>query len=160
MANRKPLVIVDGVVRQMASADVLDVQLNEVDFIAADNGELAAIVIGMPVYVSADDEVKKALADALATSEIVGLVTNVTVAAGELARILTDGRMTATTAQWDAVTGDVGGLTAGSVYYLDPTTAGNLTDTAPTAEEDVVIRVGKALSTIVLEISIDRPILL
>lgn len=160
MANRKPLVIVDGVVRQMASADVLDAQLNEVDFITADNGEITAIVIGMPVYVSAADEVKKALADALGTSEILGLVADITVAASDPARILTDGRLTATTAQWDAVTGQTGGLTPGSVYYLDSSTAGNLTTTAPTAEGETVVRVGRALSTTVLEISIDRPILL
>ncbi len=160
MANRKPLVIVDGVVRQMAAADILDVKLNEVDFVSADNGEIAAIVIGTPVYVSAADEVKLALADALATSEIIGLIVDDSVDAGALARILTDGRFTATTDQWDAVTGEVGGLTAGSVYYLDPATAGQLTETAPTTETEVVIRVGKALSETVLDISIDRPILL
>lgn len=160
MANRKPLVIVSGVVRQMAAGDVLDVQLNEVDFITANNGELAAVVIGMPVYVSAADEVKKALADAIGTSEVVGLVVDVTVEPDDPARILTDGRLAATTAQWDAVTGDVGGLTAGSIYYLDPTTAGNLTTTAPTSDTEVVARIGKALSTTILEISINQPILL
>lgn len=160
MANRKPLVIVDGVVRQMSSGDILDVQLNEVDFVASVNDELEAVVIGTPVYVNGDDTVKKALADAISTSEIIGLVTDVSVAASDPARILTDGRLTATTAQWDAVTGETGGLTAGSVYYLDPSTAGKLTTTAPTTEGDTVVRVGKALSATVLEISIDRPILL
>ena len=160
MANRKPLVIVDGVVRQMAAADILDVKLNEVDFVSADNGEIAAIVICTPVYVSAADEVKEAQADAISTSEVIGLVVDDSVDPGALARILTDGRFTATTDQWDAVTGDVGGLTAGVVYYLDPATAGILTATAPSADTKVVARVGKALSATVLDISIDRPILL
>ena len=160
MANRKPLVIVDGVVRQMSAADVLDVQLNEVDFITADNNEVGAIVIGTPVYVDGDGTVKKALADALSTAEVMGLVVDVTVAADDPARILTDGRLAATTAQWDAITGDVGGLTPGSIYYLDPETAGNLTTTAPTTDTEVVARVGKALSTTIFEISINQPILL
>ena len=160
MANRKPLVIVDGVVRQMAATDVLDVQLNEVDFITADNGEIGAVGIGTPVYVSAADTVLNALANALSTSEIIGLVVDISVAPGDPARILTDGRITATTAQWDAVSDEIGGLAAGSVYYLDPTTAGKLTKIAPTAEGEVVVRVGKALSSTTLEISIDWPILL
>lgn len=160
MATRKPLVIVEGVLRQMVAEDTLDAQLNEVDFITADNDELSAIVIGTPTYINGDGTIKKALADAVETSEVLGLVNDVTVAAGDPARILTDGRLTATTAQWDAVTGDVGGLTAGSVYYLDPTTAGKLTTTAPTTDTEVVARVGKALSTVILEVSINQPILL
>ena len=160
MANRKPLVIVDGQLRQMAAGDILDVQLNEVDFISATNNEATAIVIGTPVYVNGNDTVKMALADALATSEVIGLVTDETVAANASARVLTDGRLTATTDQWDAVTGDVGGLTAGALYFLDPTTAGNLTTSAPTAEGEIVLKIGKALSTTVLEVTIGQTILL
>lgn len=161
MANRKPLVIVDGLVRQMSSSDILDVQLNEVDFIPVTNGDaVAALVIGTPVYVSAADTVLQAQADDVATAEVLGLVSDVTIAAEAEGRVLTDGRLAATTAQWDAVTGEVGGLTAGSVYYVDPDTAGLITTTAPTADGDVVARVGKALSTTILEISINPPILL
>jgi len=160
MANRKPLVIVDGQLRQMAAGDVLDAQLNEVDFIAATNDELAAIVIGTPVYINGADTVKEALADAIGTSNVLGLVVDATVAADDPARILTDGRLAATTAQWDAITGDVGGLTPGAIYYLDPAIAGNLTTTAPTADTEVVARIGKALSATILEISINQPILL
>lgn len=160
MATRKPIVIVGGQLRQMAAGDVLDAQLNEVDFVVAANDELSAIVIGTPVYINGADTVAKALADAIGTSNVLGLVVDVTVAASDPARILTDGRLAATTAQWDVVTGDSGGLTAGAVYYLDPTTAGNLTTTAPTTDTEVVVRVGKALSTTVFEISINQPILL
>jgi hypothetical protein len=160
MANRKPLVIVDGVVRQLAAADILDVKLNEVDFVTADNDELAPIVVCTPVYVSGDGVVKEAFADAITTSEVIGLVVDPTVAPGDPARILSDGRLEATAAQWDVVTGETGGLTAGVVYYLDPATAGMLTATAPSSDTEVVARVGKALSATVLEISIDRPILL
>ena len=160
MAIRKPLVIVDGVVRQMAAADVLDAQFNEVDFVTAENGEVGAVGIGTPVYVSAADMVLNALADALSTSGVIGLVVDISVAPNDPARILTDGRITATTAQWDAVSDETGGLVAGSTYFLDPTTAGKLTAIAPTAEGKVVVKIGRALSSTTLEISIDWPILL
>ncbi len=160
MANRKPLVIVDGILRQMASGDTLEAKLDEVDFITADNDEVGAIVIGTPTYVNGDGTVKKALADAIGTADVLGLVVDITVAASDPARILTDGRLTATTAQWDAVSDETGGLTAGSIYYLDPSTAGKITATAPTSDTEVVARVGKALSTTILEVSINQPILL
>jgi len=160
MATRKPLVIVDGQLRQMASGDILDAQLNEVDFVPVTNDEANAIVICTPVYVNGEGTVKKAKADALSTSEVLGLVVDTSIAASASGRVLTDGRFTATTGQWDVVTGDVGGLTPGSVYYLNPTTAGKLTTTAPIADSEVVARIGKALSATVLEISINQPILL
>jgi hypothetical protein len=160
MATRKPIVIVDGMLRQMAAGDILDAQLNEVDFVTASNDEVGAIVIGTPTYVNGDDTVKKALADAIGTSDVLGLVVDITVAASDPARILTDGRLAATTTQWDAVSDETGGLVAGSVYYLDPSTAGKITSTAPTTDTEVVARVGKALSTTILEVSINQPILL
>jgi len=44
--------------------------------------------------------------------------------------IMNAGEITLTTGEWDTVTGGSGGLTAGSIYYLD-TTAGKLTTTEP-----------------------------
>jgi hypothetical protein len=67
---------------------------------------------------------------------------------------------TATTAQWDAVTGGTGGLIPGSMYFLDPTTVGMLTTTAPTASGQVVVDVGRASSTTDLEISLNLSVLL
>ena len=160
MATRKPLVIVDGVLRQMAAGDILDAQLNEVDYVTVTNDEAGSVVIGAPVYVNGDGTVLKAIADAIGTSEVLGLVSDVSIAASASGRVLTDGKLTATATQWDAVTGQTGGLTAGDIYFLDPTTAGKLTITAPTADTKVVARVGKSLSATVLEISINQPILL
>jgi len=160
MATRKPIVIVDGQLRQIASGDILEASLNEVDFVTVTNKELVDdLVVGTPVYASGADQVKKALADSLTTSEVVGLATE-TIAADAAGRVLTDGRLTATAAEWDAITGDVGGLTFGTVYFLDPTTAGQLTSIAPTVDGDVVIRVGKAIGITVMEVSIGLTVLL
>ncbi len=158
MALRKPLVIVDGRIRQIAASDTVDAQISEVDVVNQQNNNAGAIVIGSPVYNDGAGTVDLALADAAATVEVLGLVKDVTIAAAASGAIQTDGIMAATTAQWDVITGDTGGLTAGSVYYLDPSTAGKLTKTAPTAVGDFVVRTGKAISTTEMEITILQPI--
>ncbi|HEY9697018.1 MAG TPA: hypothetical protein V6D10_07130 [Trichocoleus sp.] len=158
MALRKPLVMINGLPQQISSTDTLDATLAEVDQVSMTNGESSSIVIGAPVYVSAANTVKKAQANALGTMDILGIVKDVSVAAAGSASIQTDGQITATTTQWDAVTGGTGGLTAGAVYYLSATTAGQMTVTAPTTSGQYVIRIGKALSTTIFDLSIGQPI--
>jgi hypothetical protein len=158
MAQRKPLVIINGQIQQLQAGDTLDAVVSEVDIVSATNANAGVIAIGQPVYVSGADAVNLAQANASGTVEVLGLVKDVSVNAAATANIQTDGVLTATTTQWDAVTGDTGGLNAGAVYYLDAATAGKLTTTAPTEVGQYVVRVGKALSTTDLEISIGQPI--
>ena len=160
MALRKPLVIISGQVQQLSSGDTLDASAAEVDVVVLTNGNASAIVIGSPVYSDAAGSVDLAQADASGTVEVLGFVKDTSISASASGSIQTDGILAATTAQWDIVTGDTGGLDAGAVYYLDPTTAGNLTVTAPTTTSQYVVRVGKAISTTEMEISIEAPILL
>jgi len=80
------------------------------------------------------------------------------IATGQPGSIQTDGILTATTGQWDAVTGQTGGLTVGSIYYLSPTTAGQLTVTPPSAVGHFVARIGKAISETSLEITIEQSV--
>ena len=158
MALRKPLVIVDGAIQQLQAGDSLDAAASEVDVVARTNDNAGAIVIGQPVYPSAAGAVDLAQADAIGTAQVLGLVSSTSITSAASGNIQTDGVLSATTGQWDAVAGTTGGLTAGAVYYLDPDTAGMLTATAPTAAGDYVIRVGLALSTTELEISVQPPI--
>jgi len=160
MSLRKPLVIVDGIIQQIQSGDTLDAVVIEVDIVDVENAEVSAIPKGTPVYVFADGQVKKAQADASGTIEVLGLVYPTSIAPSATGWIITDGILEASTAEWDAITGGSGGLTAGSIYYLDPDAAGMLTTTAPTTVGNYVVRVGKALSTTELEITITQPILL
>jgi len=153
MSLRKPLVIVDGIIQQIQSGDTLDAVITEVDIITAENAETSAIPKGTPVYVFADGQVKKAQANTSGTVEIVGLVYPTSISPSETGWIITDGVLEALTAEWDAITGD-------RIYYLDPDAAGMLTTTAPTTVGNYVVRVGKALSTTELEITISQPILL
>lgn len=120
------------------------------------NAEAGAINIGQAVYSSGGGSVKKAVANATGTKDVVGLVVDTSVNASANGNIATAGVVTATTAQWDAVTGQTGGLTAGAVYFLSAATAGGLTSTMPAT--GFVCRAGRALSTTQLEINIGLPI--
>ena len=158
MAARKPLVMNAGQVEQLQSGDTLDATVAEVDVLDRTNGNAGAIVIGQPVYPDAAGSVDLAQADAAGTVEVLGLVRATSIASAASGSIQTNGVLTATTTQWDVVTGETGGLTAGAPYFLDPDTAGMLTQTAPGTAGDFVVRVGLALSTTEMMIDAAPPI--
>lgn len=160
MSARKPLVIVNGQLEQLQAGDSLDASIAGGDRIDQTNDEATAIVIGMPVYSDANDGVKKAQANANLASRVLGLVAATSIAAAASGSIITDGVLTATTAQWDAVTGGSGGLSFGSYYFLDPATPGNLSAAAPTTVGQYVVQVGYAISTTELKVNIQQSILL
>jgi hypothetical protein len=111
--------------------------------------------IGEPVYIDGNGTFSKARANASGTVQCIGLagasINNA--AAGD---IVTHGELSATTGQWDAVTGQSGGLTSGSVYYLSEATAGRLTTSAPTT--GWVLTVGIALSTTKMKVNVLSPV--
>ena len=120
------------------------------------NGTASAIAIGSAVYISGAGTVGLANANASTTSGVVGLVSDVSIAASAAGNVAVSGVVTATTTQWDSVTGQTGGLTFGAYYFLSNVTAGYLTTTAPTS--GLVCMVGVALSTTQLKLQIERPI--
>ena len=120
------------------------------------NGEGAAIAIGRAVYCSAAGAVKLAKADAAVTSLVVGMVAATSINSASQGAIAFSGVLTATTTQWDDVTGQNGGLTFGQTYYLDNVTFGKITTTAPSS--GYVVAVGVAVSTTKLALQIQRPI--
>lgn len=151
MAVKKPLVLTNGEMEQLQSGD----QVAQATIFNQDNANANTVVIGTPMYAtSTAGEMDKAQADAAATKDVLGLIAEASVAAAAAGAVQSDGVLVATTAQWDAVTGDSGGLTAGSKYYLDPDTAGQLTTTPPSDPGDFVAMVGTGLSTTEMEISI------
>lgn len=160
MALRKPLVLVSGQIQQLQSGDTLNCPVTGEDIIQKTNDNAGAVVIGAPVYVKANGNYDKAKADASGTVQVFGLAADVSTAAAAAGSVQVDGVLVATTAQWDAITGQTGGLTAGSVYYLDPATAGKLTATAPTTVGQYVVRVGVASNTTDFLLNPHPPILL
>lgn len=150
--------MVNGEVQQLQAGDNLDIRADQFQLI---NDEATPVVIGAPVYSDAAGGFKKARANAAATVRVIGLVGQTPSITNAVAGAVTiEGMLTATTAEWDAVTGDVGGLTFNAKYFLDPATAGKLTKTAPSTVGQYVVYIGIALSTTDMKIEIADPILL
>lgn len=131
-----------------------DDYINEVDFLTVTNNTGAGLLKFAPVYQTAvANEVAAAKADALATAKVIAVLAEAIADAGTGAA-LSDGRIAGTTAEWDAVTGQTGGLTPGAKYYLSATTAGHYSTSSPTADGHVVQPVFTAKSTTEAEVSI------
>lgn len=144
-----------GFETRVAAAETAIALLQAIDpLVPVTNANASPIVLGQPVYVTDNDTVDLARANALSTSGVLGLVQDNSIAASGTGDVLTSGHLTGSTAQWDAVTGGTGGLTANSIYYLSATTAGRLTATPPSTSGHVVVEVGKAVSTTTLKIAV------
>lgn len=161
MAIRTPLVIINGQTQQLPAGDTLNAPTAAPSEVTLTNAGAGAAVIGSPVYISGAGAFQAARANAAGTTRCIGLVaTAPSIAAAASGSVATNGPLVATTAQWDAVTGQVGGLTPGAQYFLDAAAAGKITATAPTTVGQFVAPIGNAIDTVTLSIEIDTTILL
>lgn len=103
--------------------------------------------IGTPVTASEsqDGHVVPASADSASTTTVTGLAITAGVV-GDRVKVQTQGTLTLTTAQWDAITGGSGGLVHGLTYFLSPADPGQLVDAEPTTPGDFSVQVGIGLS--------------
>lgn len=156
MAIKAPLVVTDGEIEQLQAGDNLaDVHLLSRTFTTTS-------IKGNVVYADAAGSVDLAQANASGTSKPIGLSPAAVVATNP-GDVQTDGVLTLTTGEWDAVTGETGGLTANAKYFLDDATAGMLLqddNLTSLAVGDFVVVIGKGLSTTELLIDIESRILL
>ena len=152
MPLKKPVVFTDGMFELLQSGDTLDAAVSIADEATLTNSSAGAIAIGTPVYISAANACQPSRANASGTAKVIGLVSATTIAAAATGTIRKDGPLTATTVQWDAITGQTGGLTSGGSYFLSEAIAGRLTTTAPAT--GWVVPVGVALSTTDFEIQV------
>lgn len=157
MAAKKPLCLYSGQIQQIQSGDTLDAEVSGKETVSLTNGNASTINICEAVYMKAtDDTCDLAQADAAGTSEVLGLVADTTIAASASGNIQTNGVVTATTGQWDAVAGTTGGLTAGTKYFLSAAAAGDITETPPTS--GYITYIGVALSATELLLEPERAI--
>ena len=157
MALRKPLVIgPSGKPQELQAGDVIDGPVAEVDVITASNSNAGPITLGQPVYVDGSGSVDLAQANAAATSDVIGLVAEASIAAAATGSIQTNGAITSS--DWTAVTGAVT-LSAGAPYFLDAAAPGMLTTSPPTGNPNSVTCVGIATSTDTFQIRIEPAIL-
>ena len=117
------------------------------------NNDSVTITIGTPVY----SDFIRAKADSSTTNKVIGLAYEDTDAASS-GRIQVTGIVTATTGEWDVVTGDSGGLTPNTLYYLSEAVSGKLKTTAPTT--GYVSPIGIAVSSTQMKIEILNTVLL
>lgn len=156
MAVKKPLVLgADGRPQQLQSGDSISaVETGQISLTAT-----ATLIAGNAVYADGAASVDKARANAGGTSRCIGLAA-AAITSAAAGMIQTNGVLTLSTAEWDALCGTTGGLTADTTYYLSAATAGLLTDTCPSTVSQYVVIAGIALSTVDLSIRISEPILL
>jgi hypothetical protein len=109
------------------------------------NGESDSIRIGQPVYISGENTCRLAKADGEDKIRVCGLVKSVAINGGNVGAIAIRGSLEATADQWDAVTGEHGGLLSGADYYLS-SVPGGLTRSAPLSVGQFVVPVGVAQS--------------
>lgn len=121
------------------------------------NGDVAAIVRGAPVVLSGGQFVRGD-ANAAGTAPVIGLA-RVAGAPGQIVVAQVLGVLTLTTAEWDAVTGQVGGLTPNASYYLS-TVTGRITTVAPVNPGEFVVEIGRAVTSTIMLIQTEPPILL
>lgn len=103
--------------------------------------------IGTPVVASLSlpETVIPGRANSATTAHVIGLASSSGVT-GNKTFVQYLGAMTLTTAEWDVVTGQTGGLTLDKPYYLSSAAAGKLTTTAPAGGGTFKTPVGVALS--------------
>lgn len=160
MANRKPLVInlSTGQIEQLQAGDTLDaiVTCGEQMTLNAATSFLA----GQVGYISNANEVSLAKASALATSRAIGVAV-IGVPLGIPVTLQTSGNITLTTGEWDIITGQIGGLTAGVEYYLSASADGMivpLADIIGYIASNYVVKIGIAISSTTLDVYINEPI--
>jgi hypothetical protein len=124
------------------------------------NASGSALKPGNAVYLSGSLAVSKAIANSYATAGVIGLASGASLSNTNVL-LMSFGYLTlSTTALWDAVTGQSGGLTVGALYFLDPSTAGNITASFPTTPGQVNTLIGKALSSTKMFITLGDAVLL
>lgn len=129
-------------------------------FYGHQNGDTVPLTICMPVYSIGGGLIARAKANTYGTSLVMGLISDAQINVGNTGNIQTTEIITALTSQWDLVTNQVGGLTEGSIYYLDPINAGMITTIPPTVSGQYVQIIGKALSITQLSINIQSLVML
>lgn len=65
-----------------------------------------------------------------------------------------------TTAEWDAVTGDSGGLEISAVYYVSDVSAGHISRTKPVTSGHYVTQIGYGLSATEMQLQVMAPVLI
>ena len=117
-----------------------------------------AALAGAPVYVDPGHTggmlLSLAVADgAVYEANAIGLLVAPSVGGDGPCNFMPVGPLELGAQQWDAITGETGGLVPGDWYYVSDVTPGKLTNVAPSTATHYVAPMGHALSTTVLVVT-------
>ena len=119
------------------------------------------MTLGMAVYSAGVGVGKLALASNVTKKNVIGLVANDLIESQSgRGSVMPTGTLAGTVAQWEAVTGLMGGLIPNATYYLDHDTPGRITPYPSNTDGQYLCPVGYALTTSEFIIRIERPIAL
>jgi hypothetical protein len=118
------------------------------------------LTIGSPVCISSTRTMIKAFAADTSRILVAGFWEEPVSEIGRIGHYVSAGTLSASIYQWAPICGQNGGLTPGSLYFLDPSAPGRITTSAPSASGLFVVELGLAISSTDLEISIQPPIML
>lgn len=149
-----------GPIPQKLIAPSLSFSIDSVNLVSRQNKAIVDLSAGMLVCAdTASSGIIQALATSASRQKVIGLAkTAIEVDGFGLIQIADVLKLT--TAEWDAVTGDSGGLTAGARYFLSAATTGKMSVTPPSTDGQYIVRVGWALSTTEFQIDIEPSVLL
>lgn len=125
---------------------------------SANNANAGIATKGMVVYPSSDTNVDLAQANAQGTTKALGLCNTDSVNNGASMDIITEGAITCTLAQWDAIAGTSGGLDEGETYFLSPDNAGQLIASSAVSgisTGQFVAALGYAMNTVTMIVRIN-----
>lgn len=146
MATKKPLVLdAAGNIQQLRPEDSLEGTGvgGDINFTASE-----AIAIRGVVYVTNAGQISNAQADAPTTAKAFGFA-SAAITGGASGPV-----------RYNTVLSGFAGLTPGLPVFLSPTVEGEITQTAPIAQGQFVVRLGTAIGATEIEINIEPPILL
>ena len=160
MAARRPLVLVDLETSQLPLGDTLDAVVNGlgIELVNESATNLGRCVPVCPGTGQGAGGFQPARANDLGTARVIGLIGAIQIGPGASGLIVSFGNLQATTAEWNAVTGQNSGLTPGAVYYLSDVVPFRLATNPPLTTGDFVTRIGQALTPTVMFLNIQPPI--
>lgn len=148
MPLRKPLVLVGADQFQLPDGDTLNAVALAIGAELVNNSasNQPICVPVCPGTGSGSGGFQPARANAIGTSRVLGLIAAPQIGPGASGNVLQMGLLSASTAQWNAITGGNGGLTPGAEYFLSALLAARLTTIPPDRSGDFIVRVGQALT--------------
>lgn len=160
MTLRKPLVLVGLDQYQLPAGDTLDATVIGLgaDLVNQSASTQPRCTPVCPGTGAGAGGFQPARANAIATARVIGLVGADQISPGASGTIVSFGILTATTAQWNTMTGQAGGLTPGAVYYLSDIGPALLRTQPPLSTGDFLVRIGQALTATQMFVSIQPPI--